>query len=76
MKMNKCRYCGKVIMEGSLFCNDDCEEDYGKATNDAQIDQMIDLKDEAIRLMVREEPCFIRNTEPQDNEPSGAVKSE
>jgi len=62
--------------------------DYLSPTAQKEVDAYLALEDEAIELMTREESILdedalfeearelrIRNTEPQDNIPSGAVKS-
>ena len=65
--------------------------DYLSPAAQKEVDAYLALEDEAIQLMTREESVpevdddilfeearelRIRNTEPQDNAPSGAVKSE
>lgn len=65
--------------------------DYLSPAAQKEVDDYLALEEEAIQLMAREKPTLeldddaladeakelrIRNTEPQDNAPSGAVKSE
>jgi hypothetical protein len=63
--------------------------DYLSPAARKEVDDYLALDEEAIQLMTRKDPILdedalfeearelrIRNTEPQDNAPSGAVKSE